>query len=356
MQSLRTCLLIFSSLALLAAPAAQAGEPPVQKQTVQKSAVQKQAAQKPAAQQPTVCLAYPRPQDELWHISSRQICYSDVHSKSGATQKKSTQQLAFTRFANDEWYTATLADYIASETKSTRTIIWVHGFWTDPCEAYVRADSVFRNLVNKQANAAPLRLVIWSWPSTRNRRARISQDARDKACRSDLEGVLLARFINQSKTERPLSIVSYSLGTRAMFAALHMLGGGQVDGDRVDATPIVRKIPIRAVTMAAALHNNWLDQNQRFSLALDRAEYTSLLNNDCDRTLSWYPAAFGRNRRRGPQALGDTGLVASDLAPNVRHKFEQFDVCCYVGRRHQVSDYVSFTDLIEKMQHGVFGE
>ena len=44
--------------------------------------------------------------------------------------------------------------------------------------------------------------------------------------------------------------------------------------------------------MAAALHNYWLDEDQRYSKALHRADHTLMLNNHCDRILGWYPKVF----------------------------------------------------------------
>ena len=232
----------------------------------------------------------------------------------------------------------------------------MHGFWTDPWEAYTLGEAVLGALLDEKANTEPHRLVIWSWPSNRNRRARIADDAYEKAIRSDFDAMLLASLINQSKTEQPISIVGYSLGARAMFGALQLLDGGTFDDYRINTTPVARKIPIRCVTLAAALHNFWLNPGGRFSKALDRAENTVLLNNQCDRTLKWYPRAFSRSRRCGPQALGRTGLDVEGLAPNVRKKFEQSDACCYIGRRHQIRDYLGWIDLVKKMQVGVFGD
>ena len=344
LRSLPLCLVLFAVLA----------SPVVAVDPVQKPASAGQTAgpvQKPGTVIQAECPPFPRPQDEVWLISSRHLCWSEVDAKT----KPPAAQLSYERLIADEWKPQTLDAYVASEEKAKRTIMFVHGFWTDAWEAHSKGEMVFRALLDEEANKEPHRLVIWSWPSDRNRRNRISQDAREKAWRSDFDGMLLASLINQSKTERPVSILGYSLGARAMFGALHLLDGGTYEDHRVSATPTVKKIPIRVVTMAAALHNYWLDPGQRFSKALDRAENTVLLNNQCDRALKWYPRAFGRNRRCGPEALGRVGLYAEGLSPKVRGKFEQFDVCCYVGRQHQIRDYVAWVDLIKKMQVGAFG-
>jgi hypothetical protein len=331
MQSLRTPFFALVASCLLAASTLRAGEP--------------------------TCAAesFPRAQDTLWLINSRHLCASELQAKGGATEKAAAQ-LEFSRLDNDEWRAANLHDYIAAEDEAARTIIWIHGFWTDSCKAICVGQQVFRTLVDAETDPAPLRLVIWSWPSDRIRGMRLRDNALVAGCRSDTEGLLLAELLNQSKSEDPVAVLAYSLGARAMFAALHMLDGGDVDGEQIDATPLARKIPIRGVAMATAVHNYWLDADQRYARALVRAEHLVLLNNQCDRALRWYPAAFGSSRRCGPQALGVTGLVAADLAADVRHKFEQLDVCCYVGRQHEVALYLAYADLVEKMRQGAFGD
>ena len=71
-------------------------------------------------------------------------------------------------------------------------------------------------------------------------------------------------------------------------AALHVLGGGEVDNVRL-TWPAPPDLRVRGVLLAGALDHHWLDPGQRFGMALCRTECLLVLRNDHDIVLTFYP-------------------------------------------------------------------
>lgn len=300
---------------------------------------------------PVECQEFPRSQDSLWVISTRHICESDLVK--GAPP---TQSLDVSRLEGDEWKESSVDAYLASDEDIARTVFFLHGYRTSHCEAVVEAQQVFQTILADHHDARPLRLVCWSWPSERYRGNKLRADAQAKAWRSDFEGYVIAALINQSRRAKPVSLIGYSYGTRMASVALHLLDGGTVDHYSIAPTEISKKIRIRVVMLAAAMHNYWLDQGQRLDRALHRVEMLTLLTNCCDRVLRLYPRAMVCRGRGGPEALGATGLVAGDLAPDVRDRYTQEDVCNYIGKNHPLANYLCSAYVVQRIREGVFGD
>lgn len=284
----------------------------------------------------TDCPPFPREQDQLWTISTRDLCCSDdVGAK--------TLELKYSRYRDGVWQASSEKQFRESDNPRVRTVFLVHGHWTSHSEAQTIGTTITRLMVDSSTDPRPLRFVIWSWPATPSEAVRIIVNARIKAERSDLEAYLLADLLNRNDPRAPVSLIGFSLGARIISGALHLLSGGSIDScctghvklpDRA-AAPDRR---VRAVLLASTMDSDWLLPGERFSGTLGQMQHLLLLNNRCDRILKRYPRMVC-SRRHGPQALGITGLYLDDLSEKDRAKIDQYDVCSLIGKSHKIRNY-----------------
>ena len=129
------------------------------------------------------------------------------------------------------WISSSLEEFLAGDDGTRVTVVFIHGNDTDAAEAEARGRELYREMLTSPCPEPPTRLVIWSWPSEQVIR-NVRRDAQLKACRTNIEGYYLARFADQLTPRSPLSFGGYSYGARVVTGALHLLGGGVLEGAR----------------------------------------------------------------------------------------------------------------------------
>ncbi|MDP6553500.1 MAG: alpha/beta hydrolase [Pirellulaceae bacterium] len=273
--------------------------------------------------------------DDVWLISTRQLGCPSFNDGSPVDLRVSQYS------GSGDWIESGLDELLDSE--SRQTVIYVHGNRVGYDEAIMRAWDTF-GVLQADAAAPPLRLIIWSWPSDQIHGQ--IRDVRYKASRTNSEGQYLAWFLSQMDTETRVSLIGYSYGARIATGAVHVLGGGTLCGR---STPLAyasgNRRPIQVVLIAAALHNHWLSPggfHDRFSSSADRL---LVIYNSCDPLLKRYRIIQKRGR---PVALGHSG--AWGLDDDLAARTEQHDVCCSVGRTHRETDFLSSTEVIQWVQ------
>ena len=318
----------FLLTALLSPALLMAGEP---------TAVRRVAA-KPVF--PSIVEPRCRPQDQIWLVSSRGIgCASSCSA--------GDPQLQYSQYVDGRWFPSTLELLLASDDPSVATTVYSHGNQVTSVDAKSMGISAYRQVVKKANDPAPLRFIIWSWPSERI--PGILRDVRIKAERANGEGYYLAWLIDRMRPDVRVTLMGYSYGSRVVTGALHVLGGGQVAGKTLVERVNPERTPLKAVLMAAAVNNDWLLPGHKHGLALTQVDQLLLLNNPCDRVLRRY--RFVSPDR--PQALGYTGLpMTASLAPH-KHKIKQVNIC---ERQHDWTSYLFSPRLVDLIEPLAFWE
>jgi len=272
---------------------------------------------------------------EMWIVSTRDLAGGEC----GCTAADFFPRVE--RFiCGSGWESSTLQEFLATDDSSRVTAVLVHGNDTDAAEAEARGRQLYCQLRSRRC-VAPTRLVIWSWPSEKVM-PQFRKDAQLKACRTNIEGYYLARFIDRLPAETPVNLAGYSYGARVVTGGLHLLGGGALAGRQLDDREHASRPAANAILLGAAMANNWLLPGMRHDRALSQVDRMLILFNPADLVLHWYPRLWGRG---GPEALGATGLVGASRLGSDRGKVRQVNVRPQLHHRHGW-EYVSSSPAI----------
>ncbi len=284
-----------------------------------------------------------RLRDEVWIVSTRWLpCGVD-----GPIADK----LQYRRFQQGQWEDSTREAFFAATesdmtTSDMTTVVFVHGNRIDSCEANRLAEIGYHAVAQCAPANKPLRFVLWSWPSSRIGHHQLD-DIRTKANRTGPEAHHLAKFLNELHPQSPVSLVGYSFGARIITGALHLLGGGQINGRELKGRDASDHLPLRAVLMAAALDNHWLLPGHAHGLAMPQVDRMLLVTNGCDRALEHYHWLYCR--RSTADALGFTGIPSISQLGSDRQKVSQFDACCVIGRSHDWTLYFDSPAIVNRI-------
>ena len=282
------------------------------------------------------------PHDQIWLVSTRRLCSSQFD----------VSDLSVSRLESDgTWMSSNVDELYATDNPHIPTCVWIHGNQVPSSLARQRGLNVYQRIVASATDEQPLRFVIWSWPS--NRKHGILADVRAKAARTNMDGYYLAWFLSNMHPEAPVTMVGFSFGPRIMTGALHLLGGGSLNGRALPEDALVARRPIRNVMMASALHSNWLRPRAIHGRALSQVDHMLLLNNSCDPILQWYRFI---SRCSNPEALGYRGLSCPNCTEEELSRITQRNVCCSVGRRHEYGPYIYSNTLMAATRRYVFWE
>jgi hypothetical protein len=286
-------------------------------------------------------LAVGCPGDEFWLISTRHLAEvpcRELHA-----------QLQVERMEQGAWRSASLGEFAASGDPEAVTVFYVHGNRYAPHHA-VEHGQLVRQRLRECGGAAPMRFVIWSWPS--ERMPGLLHDCRAKAERCDLEGYYLGTVLSHLPPHARISLVGFSFGTRIISGSLHVLGGGELEGRALPGEYVAPRLPVRAAMLAPACHNTWFLPGDFHEQALTQVDRLLVLYNSRDPILRRYrllaPDA-------SPQALGYTGLVHVDFLGPLEDRVEQWDMAPVVGPTHNEVRYFSSSFFTRAGEHLLWG-
>jgi len=285
----------------------------------------------------SACLTRPRPQDQIWLVSTRELDCVDCRLMAPpkpAVWKYDALQC--------NWQPASVDKLLATDNPETPTNIFVHGNWISFEGSVQEAFTYYLNQASYAPSDRPLRLVIWSWPSTRGRHP--VRDVRAKYARTDSEAEYLAWFLGRVSPRVKVSLTGYSFGAPIVTGALHRLAlhGGALD--RMPVPRVEREVS-RVVLIAAAEDRYVLAAGQEHELALSRVELLLNLTNGCDSALKYFRFVDPCAR---PEALGYHGM-AGYLGVHAA-KVEQIECSAIVGKQHYWRPFVTDPSLIAEMR------
>lgn len=278
-----------------------------------------------------------RPQDDIVLVNVRPVggcCDANVLAEGAQIEAYVPCESGGRRWQQASLETLTSAD------PSVSTIVFIHGNrltnWDAKCEGL----AAYRRIASQESDA-PIRFVIFSWPS-----AQVSgplKDVRVKALRTRPAGCQLAWLVDQLPAETPVTLVGFSYGARIATGALHILGGGSLGGMSVALQHPDRQ-PLNAVLLASALHSDWLCPGHYHGNAMSMVNQMVLVNNCEDRAMKYYHFSTTCGR---PQALGYCGPTCID--PASASKIVELNVARYVGKEHDLFCYLSAPGVISEI-------
>jgi hypothetical protein len=238
----------------------------------------------------------------------------------------------------------------ASLPPGTPVCIAVHGSFTNWKGLCDDCGPVYRWL-RSAAPSRTINVVFYTWPSAGPITYEPHIDVAVLGMRASFNGVYLGDLVARIPSGHPICIMGHSHGARMAAAALHLLGGGEVDGTHLNYLPPPDQ-RIRCVLVAGALDHQWLDPGQRFGLALCRVEALLYMRNDHDMVLNLYPMRRFFSRR----ALGEEGLSRRDhdrLGP-LNTKIVQLDVTHVIHTGHMWNNYYVHPELAAAIEPYVY--
>jgi hypothetical protein len=217
--------------------------------------------------------------------------------------------------------------------------IFTHGSFTSWQDVWQDAEATSR-WFRSPCPQAPLNFIYFTWPSegvfamATNNALTTPVPNVDFAIlgrRSEVNGFYLADLIGALPPDNPVSLVGHSLGARAITSGLHLLGGGAVQ-KQVRWNPADCGNRIRVVLAAAAIDHDWLNPNERYGCALQRAECLLSLRNERDLALSLYPL----RRPFSSRSLARAGFTRQDQRRLGEHvcQVSELNVTPQVGKYH----------------------
>lgn len=286
--------------------------------------------------------------DELWFVSARRARIS-VDGPVG---------FDVWRYVDGKWTPAKVAD-LQSADYSIPTCFHVHGNRVSMAQAN-RGGWTYYTTVTAAGcrERAPLRWVVFSWPSDRCCDVGQRKDVQIKAVRAECYGYYLAWLVNSMPREARLSMLGYSFGTRVIGSALHLLGGGALRGHAL-ANRTVDRRGIRTVLLAAALDNDHFAPGRTMHMAPTQIDRLLVSINCDDKVLKWYALLYKivLRPRRGQQSLGYAGLAGIASMPDLRGRVEHRNLTGQAGDKHDAYGFGYLTStFVERMRQYIYHE
>ena len=272
-----------------------------------------------------------RAQDSLWLIGTR-------HLGSPHHDRCYHQHFQILRYEASGWENRDFSEFITDQRDVTA--FYVHGNRVDRSRVFSRGHEAYRAVVHYGDPAESVRFVVWSWPSDQICGPR--RDILAKAARADSEAYYLASILNEMPDGTDVGLLGFSFGARIISGALHIIGGGSLNGRNLTSVTEPPCLQLRAVLMAAAMDNDWWLPYGRHDRAPGIAEQLLVQFNSSDPALKLYP----RIDRRRPQALGYRGIAG--LGGLDSQRVQQQNVQCLLGKTHDVSRYFHSPTVMQR--------
>ena len=284
-----------------------------------------------------------RPQDQIWLVSTRAM------GPRPSPRKTCAPRYCYQRYQSCNcWYRQSAGAFFACNDPCTTNVLYVHG--NRMTEAWVKSRGLelYQKLVCNNPDR-PIRMIIWSWPSSPlPRRAAVFRDARVKLRRTPLQSYYLAHWLSCFDCHERVALLGYSYGGRTILGALHLLGGGNLNGRCLD--PCCRRcLPqMRMALWAPATQSDWLLPGQPHDRALCCLERGLIFYNHCDPVLSRFQRYIFSVT--GP-ALGHVGLTCAGYCIPGYERILQFDATWLVGKQHKWNGYTHCPSIMWQIRN-----
>lgn len=245
---------------------------------------------------------------------------------------------------NGQGLPVTFEQFQAGQLPNAPTCIMIHGGFTRIQDVWEDSDCTDRWL-RAACPQSPLNHIYYTWPSEGPFALQPDNplttlvpclDFAILGHRAEHNGFYVADLISRLPATTTVCLIGHSLGARTIASALHLMGGGAVHGVR-RWNPVDSGQRIRVVLAAAAIEHDWLNPQDRFGCALNRAECLISLRNEQDPALAFFPL----RRPFSSRALARSGFTNKDQRKLGEHwaQVAELDVTQVVGRGHGWPNY-----------------
>jgi hypothetical protein len=220
--------------------------------------------------------------------------------------------------------------------------IFIHGNRYAPGEAKAQGLKFDRHVAAACSGAAPVRTVIFSWPSEQEKV--LLRDGRAKYARAHADGHYLGWLLGHIPAEQPVAIVAYSFGALITAEALQDLVAADRSG-RVGLQPwTTRAGRTHIVFIAPAVRCDAFAPRGPYRETLAGCDRLSLVINSHDDALRFFPWLDKRVRA---DALGYVGMPRRWVPGEV--EFTATDAAAIVGKNHGLPLYLASPALTRRI-------
>ncbi len=261
------------------------------------------------------------PGDEVWLISTRNMRpFCEIETSFVAA-----------RYRNCQFEATTLDEFCldVQTNPGLKTVIHVHGDFTDLDWALRRGGEVYNNSVAPVGNRPAVRFVIWAWKTERSTIP--FKDFRVKVDRSVFESHRLRYVVQKSGLTHSI-MIGYSMGAQVVIGAMNELAKSACgsNGD-MGVAAYSGQLLITAPVLAGNFMPNQCCENAWDALVTHMA----VITNQADRALK---GAKRLNRVAGRFPGIDQNSLTCSL-PIHPSKSESYESSWEVGKKHSIVRY-----------------
>jgi esterase/lipase superfamily enzyme len=228
--------------------------------------------------------------------------------------------------------------FLAREPLTPRRLAKLAGLADDADDVVTLA----RKLASTCPGAAPVRTVIFSWPS--DKQGILLRDSRVKYERAVTDGHYLAWLLSQVEPDRPVAIVGYSYGALIALEALEDLVHAEAAGRSDVRSWTNRSAPLHLVLVAAAVRQDAFAPRGPYREILPCIDRLTILSNSSDIALRFFEHV---DRSLRTEALGNIGMPAAWIPRGI--EFSQVDCAEIVGPSHRLKHYLNSPLLMRRI-------
>ena len=275
--------------------------------------------------------------DDVWMVSTRglpTICRMPLSAAIGIERLNP---------AVNCWERSDLQSLLDDPTRPL--MIFIHGNRYSTADAKSQALQLARQAKRCCPDVAPVRTVVFSWPSEQD--GILLRDGRIKYERAFADGHYFAWFLGHIEPQRPVAIMSYSFGSIITLEAFQDLVAAQRAG-RSDVQPWThRSGRTNLVFVAPAVRCDALSPRGPYRETLNFFNQLTLIINSEDRVLGFFPWI---DCKQSLDALGHVGMPRSWLPTNV--DFTTTNAATVIGKDHGLSVYLRSSVLARRICTG----
>lgn len=258
----------------------------------------------------------PRPQDEIWVVSSREISTCERVTSSDRFLCKHPVGTAWNRVPLEQ-----LLD-VQQQNPEKANIIFIHGNRTSDFWARRRGKLTYQYLIaNNPVEMPPVRYIIWSWPSDA-----VNGPVKDfwkKINRAKYDGELLGQFIGMLNPAQQLTFLTHSMGAQVAFTGIQAASLNQPIRPRFDV-----------ISMAPVTHCNWPRNMTEADIISAQINRLCFIRNPSDIAIRAYKKLCTHESKHPFVAGAD---IISSIHPNS----QQYDASQSLGCEHNIIGYVT---------------
>ncbi len=269
----------------------------------------------------------PRAHDDVWLLSTRQVCPTHFQPKN----------LTIKRRVGNQWESSDINSLLlAHQNDQKQAIIYVHGNRQNLEWAEYRGLQTYCNMTSG-TQCQPLRFIIWAWPSEDCNRP--VKNYLPTLRRANDEGFALGWFLKHAGNGERISLFGYSLGAQSIVSALEII--------RYEFGMCQK---YRVGFLAPVVACRWGKCRAQLRRVYAQVDSALIVQSSKDYAIRGYQAGCTLYRR-----WGYTGIEKLELVDRC-NKVCEWDVVHEVGDKHGIHEYFACQKVARRMTSFLTGD